>query len=149
MQDDDPHGENPGDHDHVAPVRGRARGRGRAAHLLAAPLIVAYAWWVVALAPFSAQATAAVVLAGAVAMAVGARVRPRTQPSVAGGRPKAATWGALAAAAGAWQLAAYLHHPRADNPTLSSLANELLDSHVTRAAAFVVWIAAARGLARR
>ncbi len=60
-----------------------------------------------------------------------------------------ATWAALAATAGAWQLAAYLQHPRADHPTLSSLANEVLDSHLARAAAFVVWIAAVRGLARR
>jgi len=60
-----------------------------------------------------------------------------------------ATWAALAATAGAWQLAAYLQHPRADHPTVSSLANEVLNSHVARAAAFVVWFAAARGLARR
>jgi hypothetical protein len=60
-----------------------------------------------------------------------------------------ATWAALAATAGAWQLVAYLQHPRADHPTLSSLANEVLDSHLARAVTFVVWIAAARGLARR
>jgi hypothetical protein len=55
----------------------------------------------------------------------------------------------LAAAAGAWQLAAYLQHPRADHPTISSLTNEVLDSHLARAAAFIVWIGAARVLARR
>jgi hypothetical protein len=116
---------------------------------VAAVLLVAYAWWVVALAPFSAQATVAIVLAGAVAMAVGSRGRPRTRPPDAIDKAAVATWAALAVTADAWQLAAYLQHPRADHPTVSSLANELLDSHLTRAAAFVVWIAAARALARR
>jgi len=149
VQHDDRYGENPGDHDHEARVGDRGRDRGRAAHLLATVLLVAYAWWVVALAPFSARATAAVVLAGMAAMAVGARERRRLRPPGAGDIGTIARWFVLAAAACAWQLAAYLQHPRADHPTLSSLANGLLDSHPARAAAFVIWIAAARGLARR
>jgi hypothetical protein len=117
--------------------------------LVAAVCLAAYAWWVVALAPFSWGATAAVVLAGAAAMAVGARER-RGRPSAGEGATGGmATWAALAAAAGAWQLAAYLQHPRADHPTVSSLTSEVLDSHLARAVAFVVWIVAARGLARR
>jgi hypothetical protein len=147
VQHDDRHGESPGDHDREAPVRDSDRSR--AAHLVAAALLVAYAWWVVALTPFSTQATAAVVLAGVAAMVVGARERRRRQPPDAGDMAKIAKWAVLAAAAGAWQLAAYVQHPRADHPTVSSLANGLLDSHLARAAAFVVWIAAARELARR
>jgi hypothetical protein len=111
--------------------------------------LVAYTWWAVGLAPFSAQATAAVVLAGVAAMAVGQRQRrPRRSPAD-GDVSRIAPWAVLAAVAGAWQLAAYLQHPRADHPTVSSLANELLDSHPARAAAFLVWIAAAWWLARR
>ena len=116
---------------------------------MVAALLVIYAWWVVALAPFSGRATAAVVLAGATAMAVGPRERRRTRPPNAVRMAGIATWAGLATLAGAWQLAAYLQHPRADHPTVSSLTNGLLDSHVTRAAVFVLWIAAARGLARR
>jgi hypothetical protein len=117
--------------------------------VVAAVCLAAYAWWVVALAPFSWGETAAVVLAGAAAMAVGARER-RGRPSAGEGVPVGiAAWAALAATAVAWQLAAYLQHPRADHPTLSSLTNEVLDSHLARAVAFVVWIVAARGLARR
>jgi hypothetical protein len=112
-------------------------------------LLSAYAWWAVGLAPFSGRATAAVVLGGAAAMAVGVRQRRRARSPSAHDMAGVATWAALAAAAGAWQLAAYLQHPRADHPTVSSIADAALDSHLARAVAFVVWIAAAAGLARR
>lgn len=132
-----------------APGDDRARDRGRGAHLLTAVLLAAYAWWAVGLAPFSGRATAAVVLGGAAAMAVGARQRRRARSPSAHDMAGVATWAALAVAAGAWQLAAYLQHPRADHPTVSSIADAALDSHLARAVAFVVWIAAATGLARR
>ena len=130
------------------PLGDEARDRGRAAYLIIAVVLSAYAWWAVALPPFSGQATAAVVLGGSAATAVGARQRRRRSRGT-GDTAGIAAWAALAAAAGAWQLAAYLQHPRADHPTLSSLANEVLDSHMARTAAFVVWIAVAWGLARR
>lgn len=131
-----------------SPVRAGATDPGRALHLAVAVGLGAYAWWAVGLAPFSAQATAAVVLAGVAAAAVGRRQRRPTR-SPGGDVPGMAPWAVLAAVVSAWQLAAYLQRPRADHPTLSSLANELLDSHPARAAAFLVWIAAAWWLARR
>jgi hypothetical protein len=88
-------------------------------------------------------------------MVVGWWERRRGRAPAAGGTAGAgdvagvASWVVLALVAGAWQLASYLQHPRTDHPTLSSLTNALLDSHVTRAAAFVLWLVAARGLARR
>jgi hypothetical protein len=146
---DDGAAESPGRVDGRSPVGARATDAGRALHLAVAVGLVAYAWWAVGLAPFSAQATAAVILPGVAAMAVGRRQRrPRGSPSD-GDTYGIAPWVGLAAVAGAWQLAAYLQHPRADHPTVSSLANELLDSHPARAAAFLVWIAAAWWLARR
>jgi hypothetical protein len=132
-----------------APGDDRARDRRRGAHLLSAVLLSAYAWWAVGLAPFSGRATAAVVLGGAAAMAVGVRQRRRARSPSAHDMAGVATWAALAAAAGAWQLAAYLQHPRADHPTVSSIADAALDSHLARAVAFVVWIATAAGPARR
>jgi hypothetical protein len=145
---DDGAGDGAGRVDGRSPVRAGATDVGRVLHLAAAVGLVAYAWWAVGLAPFSAQATATVVLAGVAAMAVGRRQRRRGPPSD-GDMSGIAPWAGLAALAGAWQLAAYLQHPRADHPTVSSLANELLDSHPARAAAFLVWIAAAWWLARR
>lgn len=107
----------------------------------------AYAWWAVARPPFSLTATVAVLPAGAAAVWAGARARrsPRPAPDV----PGWAAWAVVAAVAGLWQLGAYLQHPREDHPTLSSLANALLDSHPARAAAFVLWLLAAVHLARR
>ncbi|MFP5375266.1 MAG: hypothetical protein ACLGIO_00595 [Acidimicrobiia bacterium] len=99
------------------------------------------------LAPFSASATAAVLGAGVAAMARGARLPPRPRPPVPG--QAAIAWAALVAAAAAWQVAAYVQHPREDHPTISSLANALLDPRPARAAAFVAWLVAAAGLSRR
>jgi hypothetical protein len=149
----DVHDDGPGDGagrvDGRWPVHAGTTDAGRALHLAVVVGLVAYAWWAVGLAPFSAQATAAVVLAGVAAMAAGRRQsRPRRSPGD-GHVNGIAPWVGLAALAGAWQLAAYLQHPRADHPTVSSLANELLDSHPARAAGFLVWIAAAWWLARR
>jgi hypothetical protein len=146
---DDGAGEGAGRVDGRSPVRTGATNAGRALRLAAAVGLVAYAWWAVGLAPFSVQATTAVVLAGVAATAVGRRQRRPRRPPSDGDTSGIAPWAGLAAVAGAWQLAAYLQHPRSDHPTVSSLANELLDSHPARAAAFLVWIAAAWWLARR
>jgi hypothetical protein len=113
-----------------------------------AGFVLVYAWWVVSLPPFSGSATAAVVLTGAAAAVWGWRRRPR-RPASAPSVTAIVAWAVLAGAAGAWQLAAYLQHPRPDHPTLSSLANTLLGSQPARAAAFVLWVAGAVGLARR
>ncbi len=108
---------------------------------------LAYGWWVVSLRPFSGWATAVVLATGVAAMAVGSRRRQPERRRLHVTRAWA--WVALAAAAVAWQLAAYLQHPREDHPTLSSLTNALLDSHPARAVAFVLWAALAVELGRR
>ena len=107
----------------------------------------AYAWWAVGLAPFSAGATLAVVGAGlGVVVTAGRRRRAagRDVPLAA-----AAPWIALVLAAAVVQVSAYVQQPRRDHPTLSSLTNELLDSHPARAAAFLAWLALTAALARR
>lgn len=110
-------------------------------------LLLGYGWWAVALRPFSGAATAAVLLAGGGAALVGTRLSPRRWPQA--DLRRASAWAVLVAVAGLWQLAAYLQHPRDDHPTLSSLANALLDSQPARAVAFVLWAMAAVGLSRR
>ena len=47
------------------------------------------------------------------------------------------------------QVIAYVQQPRDEHPTLSSLTNAALDTHVARAVAFLAWLAAAVELARR
>ena len=89
---------------------------------------------------------------------VGAATDPvrRVDPTVAAGPTPAGSapagvvpWALLALAAAVWQLAAYVQHPRADHPTLSSLTNAALDAQVPRTAAFVAWLLAIVALVRR
>jgi hypothetical protein len=110
-------------------------------------LLVGVAWWVVGLRPFSAAATVAVLVTGVAAMVWGARSPRRRRPAV--DRQSRSGWLVLASAAAAWELAAFVQHPRDEHPTLSSLTNALLDSRPARAAAFVAWLVGAAALARR
>ena len=89
---------------------------------------------------------------------VGGVARPRipwADPTVAAGptpadaRGRRRPVGAAALAAAVWQLAAYVQHPRADHPTISSLTNATLDAQVPRTAAFVAWLLAIVALVRR
>ncbi len=108
----------------------------------------AYAWWATGLRPFAGTTTVAVVGAGVAAMVVGRRCG-RRRPVV---RPRAAGvigWALLLGALAGWQLVAYLQHPRPEHPTLSSLADAVLDTHPLRALAFVAWLLGAARLARR
>jgi hypothetical protein len=128
--------------------------------LAAIALVAVYGRWAVGLTPFSWEATVAIVGAGlaAVGWAVWRRdradTRTRSVASVTLGSARArrsglVPWALLAATAAAWQLAAYLQHPRDDHPTLSSLTNAALDSHAARTAAFAVWLVTTVALVRR
>ena len=124
-----------------------AAGRGFGRWSALGVVVLAYAWWVVSLPPFSGMATAAVLLSG-----VGVTLAGRARRDPARGAPTptgAAAWAALATAALAWEVLAYVQHPRVDHPTLSSLTNAMLDSQPARTAAFILWLMAMLELARR
>lgn len=112
-------------------------------------LALGYGWWAVSLPGFSRRATVAVLGAGAVAMLVGVASGRQRGPEDLTVGAGAGWWLVLAAVAGAWQLSAYLQEPRHEHPTLSSLANAVLDGQPARAGGFVLWIVAAILLARR
>ncbi len=59
-----------------------------------------------------------------------------------------AVWAVLLAAVVAWEVIAFLQHPRAQHPTLSSLANEVLADHPLRALAMLVWLGLGAPLGR-
>ncbi|MDQ4069019.1 MAG: hypothetical protein M3203_06050 [Actinomycetota bacterium] len=106
---------------------------------------VAYAWVASGLRPFTRPALAAVLVAGVVVIALGSsRRRPSDEHP-----PGVAVWAVLVAVLGAFELVAYLQHPRADHPTLSFLADQVLDWRPARALAFVAWLAAGMELAWR
>jgi hypothetical protein len=107
-----------------------------------------YAWWAAVLRPFTLPALAAVLTGGLAALAFGRALPSGRTPSPAG-LPRSEVWVGLAAALGLWELASFLHHSRADHPTLSSLINTLFQSHPTRAIGLLAWLAVGAGLARR
>lgn len=109
---------------------------------------VVLGWWATGLEPFSGRATAAVLAAGVIAMAAGGARRSAGSPRDIAVRA-AAPWAVLLGALAAWQLAAYVQHPRPDHPTLSSLTNTALDPRPVRTLAFAGWLIAAGWLARR
>jgi multisubunit Na+/H+ antiporter MnhB subunit len=103
-----------------------------------AVLLLAYAWWVTSLRPFSGVATAAVLGSGVIAMIVGLQARhPRHRYP----RRGVAVWTALVLALAGMQVAAYVQHPRSEHPTLSVIVNAALDPDPIRAVAFVAWLA--------
>lgn len=108
-------------------------------------IAAAYAWWAAGLRPFTAPVLLVVAATGVAAIVVGTRRRrpPTSHPD------GAVVWVVLLALLAAWELAAYVQAPRADHPTLSSLANEVLDWRPLRALAFLGWVVLGVDLARR
>jgi hypothetical protein len=49
-------------------------------------------------------------------------------------------WLALLALAFAWELGAFFSSPRADHPTLSVIADEIMSVHAGRALLFLLWL---------
>jgi len=99
------------------------------------------------LRPFTVPALVATLGGGVLAIMMGRRFSPpaATAAAVNG----AWLWATLGGAAIIWELQAFVQHPRSDHPTVSSLTNELLRSHLPRSGAMLVWLAAGWWLARR
>ena len=99
------------------------------------------------LQPFTLPALVATLGGGLVVIIAGRRHSPpvAAREAVSG----AWLWAALGGAAVVWELQAFLQHPRGDHPTVSSLTNDLLQSHLPRAGAMLVWVTAGWWLARR
>jgi hypothetical protein len=109
--------------------------------------LVAYGWWATARPPFSASATIAVLVPGALAIAWGfGRRRESPQRPL---RPGVSTWALLVVLLGVWEMAAFVQQPRSAHPTLSSITNAALDPHAVRTLAFVAWLCFAATLARQ
>ena len=111
-----------------------------------AVLTVAYAWVATGFRPFTLPALVATVGGGLAVILVGGRLSaPPSRAPVRG----AGVWLALGSAVAAWELQAFLQHPRSAHPTISSLTNNLMQNHVSRAGAMLVWLAVGVWLARR
>ncbi len=113
-----------------------------------AGVAAAYSWTAAGLRPFTWPALVSVGIAGVAAITVGSRLRHPSEPGAPDGR-RALSWAIVFALLAGWELAAYVQSPRADHPTLSVLADQLLDWRPARAVAFLAWMAVGTDLARR
>ena len=110
-------------------------------------LTVAYAWVTTGLRPFTLPALVATLAGGLVVILVGGRLSaPAVSREPVGG---VWVWPTLAGAIAVWELQAFVQHPRSAHPTISSLTNNLMQNHVSRAGVMLVWLAVGVWLARR
>ena len=107
-----------------------------------------YAWLATGLRPFTLPLVAAVLMGGLLAVVLGANLLPARVPRPTWPR-RLDVWAALSAALALWELGAYLQHPRAEHPTLSSLSTTLFQNHGARALGLLLWLGAGTRLARR
>ncbi len=117
--------------------------RNRLVVVLVAAALGAYCWFSADLRPFTIPIGAAVAVP-AVVVAILAWARSDSRTSIAAeqkaARRPAALWAVLFALLTGFEVAAYLSSPRRDHPTLSSMADALMNTHPGRAAVFALWL---------
>ena len=69
--------------------------------------------------------------------------------AISANRRDLAVWALWLGAVTGWELWALSMHPRSSHPTLSSLLNNLIETHPGRSAALLAWLALGWWLARR
>ena len=129
---------------------GAAAPRGRAAFRVSTPLAiaaVAYAALVGAFARWSWPLSIAVAIPGALAVAFAWIGTPQTatDDGRAEGRPSALPWVAVLLALAVWEIQALLLQPTLttsswSHPTLSTLMDPVLASHIGRSISLVAWL---------
>jgi hypothetical protein len=111
--------------------------------VLVAAFVVGYCWFAADLRPFTIPTDVAVAVPSVV-MAALVWGRPGSRTSSAADteavrRRDAAPWAILFGLLTAFEVAAYFSSPRRDHPTLSSMADALMNTHPGRAALFGLW----------
>lgn len=110
-----------------------------------------YVWVGGGLRPFTWPAMVSTTIGGLAIFVVAWRragataITPASTPA---SRPGLVAWALWLAAATGWELWALSMHPRASHPTLSSLLNDLMETHPGRSAALLVWLGLGWWLAR-
>lgn len=111
-------------------------------------LIVAYAGLAALCRPLTVPAVVAVLLAGAVLLALSARQRPPRQRLV-GSRRAALPWLVLLLLLVIWELTAVFWGNDRAHPTLSLLLDPVLDTYPGRFVGYLAWLSAGRWLVTR
>jgi hypothetical protein len=114
----------------------------------AAVVTLCFVWVGGGLSPFTWPAMVSTTFAGVVIFVVAWR-RSGTTTVTPANRRELAGWGLWLAAVTGWELWALSMQPRSSHPTLSSLLNNLIETHPGRSAALLAWLALGWWLARR
>jgi hypothetical protein len=111
---------------------------------------LAYSWIASGLRPFTHPEAVAVSIP-LVGAGVALLRSSRRRDDAGDGLTRRGTWvwGALFAALLTWELISFFSSPRADHPTLSSIADSVMSTHPGRAAMLAAWLAVGYGLFRR
>jgi hypothetical protein len=112
--------------------------------VLGAAVIAAYCWFAADLRPFTVPIDAAVAVPSLMVAALAWRP-PGSRTSMAAHREEArwrdaTPWAVLFGLLAAFEASAYFSSPRRDHPTLSSIADSLMNTHPGRAAEFALWL---------
>ncbi len=103
-----------------------------------------YCWFAADLRPFTIPIDVAVAVAAVIVAALAWRQPADRSSKAADTRPlrwaDAAPWLVTFGLLAVFEVAAYLSSPRRDHPTLSSMADALMNTHPGRAAAFALWL---------
>ncbi|MHA6792626.1 hypothetical protein ACVGVM_03760 [Pseudonocardia bannensis] len=112
-------------------------------------VITGYALLAALARPLTAPAAVAVLVPGVLLLALRARRPVAPLPSTARPRPGVALWLGLGAVLGLWEIVAIAWGNDADHPTLSLLADPLLDTYPGRVLGYLAWLVAGRWLVTR
>jgi hypothetical protein len=126
------------------PVRPGVVRTSRLVDVLVAAVVAAYCWFATDLRPFTVPIDAAVAIPSLIVAALTWR-RPGSGTSITAPRKAlrwrdAAPWAVLFGLLTAFEMSAYFSSPRREHPTLSSIADSLMNTHPGRAAVFALWL---------
>ncbi len=112
--------------------------------VLVVAVVGTYCWFSADLRPFTIPIDVAVAVPSVVVAAL-VWGRPGSTASMAADRKEgrwrgAAPWAVLFGLLAAFEVTAYVSSPRRDHPTLSSIADSLMNTHLGRAAVFALWL---------
>jgi hypothetical protein len=119
--------------------------RGQQRRSLAIPVVaiaLIYSWVAASFRPFTWPMYVATAIPIVVGLLAAFRHVPVVQDEPPAPRREVAVWIGLILLLLAWELFAYFSSPRYDYPTLSTIADNAMSSHIGRAMTFALWLTA-------